>query len=451
MKPPNGSLPFHVKLQRMFYIIPPSDSMFEHLDDVPNYVDGSSSAFQMLMVLEMVLLWIQCKSMPRVSDVISSVGAGIASRFTGLFVKRAVEIATYCYVWDNYRLYELPWDSVWTWVAAMFGVDLGYYWVHRFAHEINFMWAAHQTHHSSEDYNLTTALRQSVLQSYSSWMFYLPLALFIPPPIYQVHIQFNLLYQFWIHTEVVGWLGPLEYIINTPSAHRVHHGRNRYCIDKNYGGTFIIFDILFGTYEAEKRDDINDRVVYGLVHPLESRDPIYTQLCHWQYILTTAWNRPGLINKAKTLLYGPGWEPGKPRLGEKTDIPDIHYPQPKYETPAPLWYNVYSVVHFIPVFAIHQIAHENLELLSQTHVMLSIAFMLTTLTCLGAKFDKRWYASVLELARCLTVAVYLSANLELASPQLTLPLLLLFSASTLLFSGIVFKELCAPQQVDKSE
>ena len=125
----------------------------------------------------------------------------------------------------------------------------------------------HGVHHSSEAYNLTTALRQSSLHFSVGWLYYIPFALFFPPPLYFMHDQFNLLYQYWIHTQVVGKLGPLEYILNTPSQHRVHHGqycaimyqhilirctgRNAYCIDKNYGGTLCIFDRLFGTYQEE--------------------------------------------------------------------------------------------------------------------------------------------------------------------------------------------------------
>ncbi|KAF6029696.1 AGMO [Bugula neritina] len=431
-------LPFSVKLQRLFYLIPPSESMFATLEEVPNYVDGSLAAFQMLIVTELVILWIQCKPLPRVSDFMSSVGAGMASRLTGLVVKRVIDIAAYIYIWENYRLFELPWDSVWTWIFTLLAVDFGYYWLHRCAHEVNFMWAAHQVHHSSEDYNLSTALRQSILQSYSSWIFYMPLALFVPPPIYHVHQQFNLLYQFWIHTETIGWLGPLEYIINTPSAHRVHHGRNRYCIDKNYGGTFIFFDILFGTYEAEKRDHLRDKVVFGLLHPIESRNPFYIQFCHWWYIITTIWNRPGLTNKLKTLVYGPGWEPGTPRLGLLANQPDIHYPQPKYETPVPMWYSVYSIVHFAAVSVVNQIAHENRSTLSQFDIMVSIIFILATLTCLGSLFDKRWYAPYLELLRCFAVSCFLLYKLDLFQ-GFTFPVLIMFTTSAVIFATIILR------------
>ncbi len=141
--------------------------------------------------------------------------------------------------------------------------------------EVNLFWSTHQTHHSSEYYNLSTALRQGVLQAYFSWIFYLPLALLIPPQICLIHSQMNLLYQFWIHTNVISNLGPFEYILNTPSHHRVHHGRNPYCIDKNYGGVLIIWDRLFGTFAAERE---NEEVAYGLVHPINTFDPLEIQV-----------------------------------------------------------------------------------------------------------------------------------------------------------------------------
>jgi len=136
-----------------------------------------------------------------------------------------------------------------TWVVMFVVVDFCYYWFHRLAHEWNWSWASHSVHHSSEEYNLSTALRQGTFQPLCSWLFFLPLALIgFSPRLFSIHVQFNTLYQFWIHTKLLPKLGWLEYIINTPSQHRVHHGRNPYCIDKNYAGTLCIWDRMFGTF-----------------------------------------------------------------------------------------------------------------------------------------------------------------------------------------------------------
>ncbi|CAF1688914.1 unnamed protein product, partial [Adineta ricciae] len=183
---------------------------------------------------------------------------------------------SYIWVYNNVHIFpRLPWNSPITYWVTFLGMDFGYYWFHRAAHEVNLFWASHQTHHSAENYNLSTALRQGVLQSYCSWIFYLPLALFVPPQIFLIHSQMNLLYQFWIHTDIISNLGPFEYILNTPSHHRVHHGRNPYCIDKNYAGVFIVWDRLFGTFAAERE---NEQIAYGLIHPISTFDPIETQV-----------------------------------------------------------------------------------------------------------------------------------------------------------------------------
>ncbi|XP_011729341.2 alkylglycerol monooxygenase isoform X6 [Macaca nemestrina] len=263
---------FSQGFRMLFYTMKPNETSFQTLEEVPDYVKKATPFFISLMLLELVVSWIhKGKSPGRLDDALTSISAGVLSRLPSLFF-RSIELTSYIYIWENYRLFSLPWDSPWTWYLTFFGVDFGYYWFHRMAHEVNIMWAGHQTHHSSEDYNLSTALRQSVLQLYTSWIFYSPLALFIPPSVYAVHLQFNLLYQFWIHTEVINNLGPLELILNTPSHHRVHHGRNRYCIDKNFAGVLIIWDRIFGTFEAE-----NEKVVYGLTHPINTFEPIRVQ------------------------------------------------------------------------------------------------------------------------------------------------------------------------------
>ncbi|XP_016123545.1 alkylglycerol monooxygenase-like [Sinocyclocheilus grahami] len=235
-------------LRMLFSLMTPNESSFTTVQEVPTYVNQATPYFIGLILLEIVLGWLKTDG-PRIkiNDFITSLSAGMMSRLPQLMM-RSLELSAYIYVWNNFHILELPWDSAWTRWLAFLGVDMGYYWFHRFAHELNFLWAAHQVHHSSEYYNLSTALRQSVTQQFSSWVFYLPLALMVPSYVFAVHIQFNLLYQFWIHTELVKNLGPLEWILNTPSHHRVHHGRNPYCIDKNYAGILIIWDRMFGTF-----------------------------------------------------------------------------------------------------------------------------------------------------------------------------------------------------------
>merc|ERR1719278_707527 len=229
----------------MFYIASPSATSFPDLKALPkSYVDQAMPYFFIMTLLEWAVLAAKGK-MPRLNDGLFSIVHGLIMTLMEYLVK-GVLFSAYLYIHANHCLYQLPWDSPLTWVIAAFAIDFCYYWVHRSAHEINVLWAAHQVHHSSEDYNLTTALRQSAFQSMGSWPLYLPLAFFVPPAQAVIHKELNLLYQFWIHTELVESIGPFEWVLNTASHHRVHHGANRYCLDKNYAGVLIIWDRMFG-------------------------------------------------------------------------------------------------------------------------------------------------------------------------------------------------------------
>ncbi|XP_064396839.1 alkylglycerol monooxygenase-like isoform X2 [Halichondria panicea] len=293
----------------LFYLVSPSQSSFKHLSEVPDYVQQVVPYFFVLIALEAVVRWFQDKPLPRVNDSISSLTAGTFLMF-GRAIIGTFEIVIYAWIYENFYFYPLPWDSAATWWIAMILIDFFYYWFHRMAHEINLFWAAHQVHHSSQDYTLSTALRQSVMQRFSSWMFYLPMAFFMPPAMYVVHKQFNLLYQFWIHTEVVNKLGPLEWFLNTPSHHRVHHGTNPYCIDKNYAGVLIIWDRMFGTFAEEK-----EKVYYGLMHQPKTWNPIYAQFFVFAHIIRRVWSHKGITEKLRFLFYSPSWTPGHGRMG----------------------------------------------------------------------------------------------------------------------------------------
>ncbi|KNC49224.1 transmembrane protein 195 [Thecamonas trahens ATCC 50062] len=239
----------------------------------------------------------------RLNDAISSLSAGMTQQATGALIK-AAGIFPYAWVHTNMRLIEVDASSWLVGLGVFLAVEHGYYCMHRFAHEWNLGWAGHVVHHSSEEYNLTTALRQGVLQPFFSWMFYVPYALIFPLELYVLHNQINTLYQFWIHTRFITRLPwPLELVFNTPSHHRVHHGRNEQYIDKNYGGTLIIFDRLYGTFEPEDED-----VIYGITHSLETWNPVYIQSHHLIETVATAVASTTVAAKVRTFLdYGPGY------------------------------------------------------------------------------------------------------------------------------------------------
>jgi len=197
-------------------------------------------------------------------------------------------------------------DRWWHWVLAYLIFDFFFYWMHRGHHVVRMGWAGHVTHHSSQKYNLATALRQSWTEHLTAIPFWLPVALVgFPAEAVLVVFAVNLLYQFWIHTELIDRLGPLEWVMNTPSHHRVHHGSDLQYLDRNFGGTFIVWDRLFGTFQEEA-----EPVHYGLIENIETHNPLRVAFHEWASMLRDAWAAPGIWSKVQTFFRPPGWKPG---------------------------------------------------------------------------------------------------------------------------------------------
>lgn len=254
----------------------------------------------------------------QLSDTGISIGLGIIYAVALLGIAGIVFSA---YGWTyQYRLIDFDWQSS---LLALLGayllVDMAFYWYHRAIHVVRLGWAAHVTHHSSNYFNISTALRASFADAPMEPLFILPLALIgIDPVVLVGALSLNHLYQYWLHNQHVPKLGPLEWVLNTPSHHRVHHGRNiQYC-DKNFGGTFIIFDRLFGTFEEER-----EPVDYGIMHPLQSRNLIWVIFHEWVAIFRDLGNAQNLRAALGYLFGPPGWAPdGK---SESTSVLQARY------------------------------------------------------------------------------------------------------------------------------
>jgi sterol desaturase/sphingolipid hydroxylase (fatty acid hydroxylase superfamily) len=237
-----------------------------------HYVAFASPLFFVFIGLELVIAGRRGLAIYRTADALTNVACGMMQQLMLVFCKAAL-LGGYVYVYDHYASFHLR-ASPAVWVLAFFALDFLYYWWHRLSHRVNWLWAAHVVHHSSEDFNLSVALRQSVLTPFTIWPFFLLLALAgVPPVVYASLYAFNLLYQFWIHSPLVGRLGWFELVFNTPSQHRVHHAVNARYLDKNYGGTLAVWDRLFGTFEVEI-----DPPLYGLVKPLRSFQPVWAEV-----------------------------------------------------------------------------------------------------------------------------------------------------------------------------
>jgi sterol desaturase/sphingolipid hydroxylase (fatty acid hydroxylase superfamily) len=309
-----------------------------------NYVTLAVPFFFLLIGVEWIAGLLERKRLYRFNDSINDLSCGIIDQIVGVFLKGLL-FAGYLFLFEHARLFEIEAaPPAVKWIAAfglMLGVDLGFYWFHRIAHEYAAPWATHVVHHQSEEYNLTVALRQSAFEGCFAWVFYLPLAVIgFPPTWYLAMSAINLLYQFWIHTEAIGRLGPLEWIFNTPSHHRVHHARNPKYLDKNYAGMFIIWDRMFGTFQPEE-----EQCVYGITKPLHSWNPLWANVHAWAELAHTARQAPRWRDKFKVWFMPLGWIP--PGLPEGPHAQEVTRASiSKYDPKLPLGLNLYVLAHF---------------------------------------------------------------------------------------------------------
>ncbi|XP_054162262.1 alkylglycerol monooxygenase-like [Oppia nitens] len=385
-------------LRKLFYLVLPSECMYPDIKLVPRYVEEMFPIFVSLIVAENAVRLLKGKSILRINDSIASLGQGVFQECLRLNL-RSFEVVVYCFVYENFRIITMQWDSLWTWWYCLILIDFGFYWAHRLAHEVNFIWAIHQAHHSAEDFTLIAGLRQAVLQPFTAWITYVPLALSgIPPPIFLAHLQLGELYMLWLHTEVVQTLGPLELVLNSPSHHRVHHARNRKYVDKNYSGIFILWDRMFRTFEPE---DPNEPVVYGLVKPVQSYNPFYLQIHHWITIFKNMYHMDGWKNKLLILFKGPGWAPGKPRLGYLDDIPALQQPVEYWDPKIPLLQKLYTIWHFAVVLIFYHELNQRHHELNQLTILLCILALLVSITSIGFLLENKKYSLQFEIVRCL--------------------------------------------------
>lgn len=259
-------------------------------------------AFFVLMVAEAMVASRRRLRGYEARDTATSLTMGVGNVLIDLFMK-SVHFALLGAV-GSFALFDIG-GRWWEWLLLMIGVDFCYYWFHRLSHEVRFLWAAHVNHHSSRRYNLSTALRQSWTTPFTMLLFYWPLALIGFDPLHILAASaLNTLYQFWIHTEAIGQTGPLESFLNTPSHHRVHHGRNIEYLDRNYAGILIIWDQIFGTFEPERAP-----VDYGLTKNIETYNPVQVAFHEWRALLRDVRGSASWRDAFAFVLQPPGWSP----------------------------------------------------------------------------------------------------------------------------------------------
>ncbi|EJF52935.1 sterol desaturase [Saprospira grandis DSM 2844] len=297
--------------------------------------------FFLLIGIELLIGYFSQQQLYRLGDTVANISCGVGQQVTGVFIK-IIGLGSYVYIYEHWRLLSVPnhWAS---YILLFILIDFFYYWFHRYSHEINSFWGAHVVHHQSEDYNLSVALRQSAFQGVFSTVFYWPLAFlgFDPVPFFIIG-TFQTLYQFWIHTEAIrkmpAWF---EYVFNTPSHHRAHHGRNPEYIDKNHGGTLILFDRWFGTFEPEKAE-----VVYGVTKPLATYNPIWANFDYYADLWAAAGQMPRWKDRLRLWVERPGWLPED--MGGQQKVPAVDRQKTeKYNPPLPPFLPIYVLIQYV--------------------------------------------------------------------------------------------------------
>lgn len=275
------------------------------------------------------------------NDAINSLGLGMLSQIVGVFTKLfAIGIYGWCAV--HLAPWTLPANSIWVWISGLLLYDLLYYWLHRLGHEVNVLWAAHVVHHQSESYNLTTALRQTGSGFLLGWIAYLPMALLgYPTEVFAIVALIDLLYQFWVHTEMIGRLGRFDRVFCSPSNHRAHHAVNDRYLDRNYGGILIIWDRLFGSF-VEENDD--EPPVYGTRAPLQGWNPLWANVEVYGAMLKDAWHARSWLDKLRVWIKPPGWRPADVAMRFPKPVFDIDHA--RYNPPMSRALKIYCIAQF---------------------------------------------------------------------------------------------------------
>ncbi|MDJ0837506.1 MAG: sterol desaturase family protein [Acidobacteriota bacterium] len=381
-----------------------------------DYIALAIPVFFILIGVELVVARLQRKKLYRLNDSINDLSTGSIQQMFGVFFK-AASLAGYIWIFQNYSLFKIGESSIWAWVTCFILVDFVYYWFHRLSHEINFLWAAHVVHHQSEEYNLTVALRQSAFQQVFSVPFYWPLALLgFPPVMFVTQKAFQTLYQFWIHTRAIGSMGPLEHILMTPSHHRVHHGRNPIYIDRNHGGTFIIWDKMFGTFQKEEEE-----VHFGITKPLASWNPIWANFHYWVELWQAASKTRSRRDKLLMFLKPPGWFP-KDLGGFQAPPPTGDDPK-KWDIPVPRGLNRYALIQYALVMLLSSAYLFSVKDFPMAHKILGFVMMTWSMVNIGALFEGRGWAFYLELARLIALPVCALFYVPLGAPSWLAPAL----------------------------
>jgi hypothetical protein len=329
-------------------------------------------------------------------DMISSLSSGVTNS-TKDVLGLSLAIISYSWLVENLTIYQV--QSSWLlYVIAFLALDFAGYWVHRLAHTVNFFWNNHIVHHSSEEFNLACALRQSISVYFRIYAFLLiPAAMLgVPQQVIAVVAPLHLFAQFWYHTQHINKMGWLEYVIVTPAHHRVHHAINPEYLDKNYGQIFIFWDRLFGTFQEETPAI---PAVYGVTRPVRTWNPIKINFMHLWLLMQDAWHTQSWKDKLRVWLMPLGWRPAD--VIEKYPVYKIEdvYHFEKYDTPAPKGMIIYLWIQLFCLLLIVSYLFGNVASIGLTNMMYYGLFIFAQVYALTEFMDRNPRALIYEVVK----------------------------------------------------
>ncbi len=352
--------------------------------------------FGILMAIELVASYFMKKKVYRSFDTISSLSSGITNNIKS-FLKLSVVVVSYTWMVEHWAFYSI--ESTWlVYVLAFIGIDFVSYWSHRWNHEINALWNRHIIHHSSEEYNLAAALRQSISGIVEIYFFlYIPMALIgIPAKVIAVIAPLHLFAQFWYHTKLIKRMGFLEHLIMTPSHHRVHHAINKEYIDKNYSAIFIFWDKWFGTFQEEQEDI---PAVYGVKKAVETWNPVVINYLHFWQIIKDSWRTEKLWDKARVWFKPTGWRPADVMEKYPVTYTVNANDQVKYETEGTVYLKIWSWMQlFIHLLLQFHLA-ANLGTFSYLNLLIYGLFLILSVAAYTTLMDRHWLAVPIEAVK----------------------------------------------------
>jgi sterol desaturase/sphingolipid hydroxylase (fatty acid hydroxylase superfamily) len=352
--------------------------------------------FLLLVLFEKWYGWRKGNDTVRTMDMISSLSSGVTNS-TKDVLGLSIAIISYSWMVEHLTIYKV--QSSWLlYVIAFLALDFAGYWVHRLAHTVNFFWNNHIVHHSSEEFNLACALRQSISVYFRIYAFLLiPAAIFgVPQQVIAVVAPLHLFAQFWYHTQHIHKMGWLEYIIVTPAHHRVHHAINPEYLDKNYGQIFIFWDRMFGTFQEESPAI---PAVYGVTRPVRTWNPIKINFMHLWLLMQDAWHTKSWKDKLRVWLMPLGWRPAD--VIEKYPVYKIEdvYHFEKYDTPAPKGMIIYLWIQLFCLLLIVSYLFGNVASIGLTNMMYYGLFIFAQVYALTEFMDRNPRALIYEVVK----------------------------------------------------